>query len=266
MKDGEIAGAIDDALAKQKRKPYFSKGSIGASTVGNSCDALLAFSLRGFPSDEPDPQLRRIFRDGHRIENVVVKDVRLAGYDIMEDDPMTGKQWEWRKYGQLAVFKADGIMHIKGEAYLCEIKSMNDDYWNKFKRIGIRLSHPYYYDQMQMGMGMSGIHKCIMIAYNKNNSKYWDEVVEFDPVRYGFLMHRIEASMIGPSFKVAKRAEDWRCKGCFKRGVCWGDTKVEKNIRTCKWSKATKDGDFRCIKNLKCEGCTEYERWRPRER
>jgi hypothetical protein len=266
MEDGELSAAIDVAQDTEKLKPYISKGSIGASAIGNTCDALLAFSLRGFPDVRVHAQLRRIFRDGHRIEDQVVRDIRLAGYNLMENDPMTGKQWTWRKYGLLAVFKADGLMEIDNETLLVEIKSMNNTLWKKFKDIGIKYSHPYYYDQMQMGMGMSGIHKCVMIAYNKDNSKYWDETVEFNPVRYGFLMHRIESAMSGPNYKVSRRAEDWRCKGCFKRDVCWNDAPVEKTIRTCRWSKAQKDGNFVCLKGLKCKGCTEYEQWKPRGR
>ena len=73
---------------KEKARAY-----IGASSVGHDCTAMLSFSHRGYPNNPPDQRLKRIFRDGHRIEYVVVSDLTKAGIHVMEKDPMTGKQW-----------------------------------------------------------------------------------------------------------------------------------------------------------------------------
>ena len=67
-----------DADRKEKSRQY-----IGASIVGNPCDAVLAYNLRGFPNDEPNPRLKRIFALGHMLEEVVVEDLKKrAGVQV----------------------------------------------------------------------------------------------------------------------------------------------------------------------------------------
>ena len=89
----------------QKITDYFetldddeARAYIGASSIGHECTAYLSFTHRGYPNTPPDERLKRIFRDGHRIENVVVKDMTSAGVHVMEKDPMTGKQWRYTDY------------------------------------------------------------------------------------------------------------------------------------------------------------------------
>ena len=66
---------------------------IGASMAGTDCVAQMSLSLRGFPDVEPDPQLKRIFFAGHRIEDWVVFDLkRRADIRVYEKDDMTGRQ------------------------------------------------------------------------------------------------------------------------------------------------------------------------------
>ena len=108
----DITDLIEQAFAKprdQKARQY-----IGASGIGQQCDASIAFSFRGYPDTPPDSRLARIFRDGHRIEYDVVKDMRKAGLHVMEKDPMTGKQWRFEGYGSLVMGKADGLLGVDG--------------------------------------------------------------------------------------------------------------------------------------------------------
>jgi hypothetical protein len=268
MKSGDVTRAIDKVVSD--RSGYKSLGSIGASAVGNACDALLSFSVRGFPDDEVPPQLRRIFRDGHKIETVVIGDMKAAGFNVLDKNHITHKQFEWRGHGGLSVYKADAILEVEGRSFLVEIKSMGSAPWKKFLKFGVRVSHPQYYDQVQMGMGMSGILECLLVAYNKDNSMYHDEVVAFDPTRYGFLCHRIEKALLKKQTRIGREETDWRCRSCFKFGSCWKGKPVDKNTRTCAWSEADqKSGAFVCTKGLDtsyCKSCTEYERWSPEER
>ena len=84
----DITADIDTAYAKEKREK--ARQYIGASGIGQACDASIAFSYRGYPDTPPDSKLARIFRDGHRIEYDVVRDLKKAGYHVMEKNPMTG--------------------------------------------------------------------------------------------------------------------------------------------------------------------------------
>ena len=58
----DVVKAIDagyDAHAVEKARQY-----IGASIIGNQCDAYIALSLRCFPNNAVDPQLKCIFQLG----------------------------------------------------------------------------------------------------------------------------------------------------------------------------------------------------------
>ena len=257
----DITADIDTAYAKEKREK--ARQYIGASGIGQACDASIAFSYRGYPDTPPDSKLARIFRDGHRIEYDVVRDLKKAGYHVMEKNPMTGKQWRWEGYGGLVMGNADGILEIEGKTIGLEIKSMNDGKHKEFVKKGIKSSHPHYYDQMQFMMGLSGITEFVMVAYNKNNSLYHHEYVEYDEFRFSYLTSKVERVLINEAKKIATDESDWRCKGCFKREACWeGKMPDEMSVRTCGNSYADNNGDLHCDV---CGGqnCTDWKLYKP---
>ncbi len=265
MEHGKISERIDKSFDDEKPGDYRSK-RIGASSIGNPCSAFLAFAIRGFPELPTKSRFKRIFRDGHRIEDFVIKDLRKAGYTVEEKDPFTGKQYEWTKYSGYVVFMADGLIEGNGltEKQLLEVKSMNGAMWDKFKERGVRVSHPKYYDQVQIGMGMSGYRKTVLVAYNKNTSEYWDETIDFDDVRYHFLLQRALNVLIGEPERIATDATDWRCKDCPKRDVCWNGAPVVQDIRTCANAKPA-DGGWNCDKGC-TTSCKDWKRYEPKPR
>ena len=77
---------MDTMRIEEKARQY-----IGASIVGNPCDALLAYNLR-FPNDEPTPDSKE-FNLGHILEDEIVKDLKKkAGVQVWEVDGLTGRQ------------------------------------------------------------------------------------------------------------------------------------------------------------------------------
>lgn len=137
----EIIDLIDQGYKEetgQKARQY-----IGASVIGNQCDAAIAFNLRGFPNVQADPQLQRIFQLGHIIEDIVVADLkRVPGLEIQELDPGTGHQWTYQASGGHVSCHTDGIAIWQGVSLVLEIKSMNDASFTKFKNNGMQLRTP----------------------------------------------------------------------------------------------------------------------------
>jgi CRISPR/Cas system-associated exonuclease Cas4 (RecB family) len=263
----DIVQKIDDAYANRD-EPV--RSYIGASIVGNTCTAFLAFSLRGFPESPAPPNVRRIFQLGHKIEAIVIADLKKAGLFVQENDPLTGKQWEWNMHGGHVSSHGDGIVDIDGEPVLLEVKSMNDASWAKFFTSGVRVSHRHYYDQMQFMMGKSGIKRAMFIAYNKNNSKYHVEFVAADKMEYHGLMANVHLAMAGEGTKIAKDMTDWRCRSCFKRDACWFGQKVEEICRTCANSAPTDDGGWHCNAHAHPvqpkSTCPEWRRYTPKDK
>jgi len=257
----DITSAIDTAYEQgKKEKP---RQYIGASGIGQSCDASIAFSYRGYPDTPPDPKLARIFRDGHRIEYDVVRDMKKAGFHVMEKNPMSGKQWRYEGYGGLVMGNADGLLEMDGETIGVEIKSMNDAKHKEFAKKGVKSSHSHYYDQMQFMMGLSGIRQFVLVAYNKNTSLYHHEYIEYDEFRFAYLCTKVERVLKNEARKVSDDESDWRCKGCFKRDACWnGALPEERSVRTCGNSYADNDGQLHCDV---CGGntCSQWEPYKP---
>ena len=94
-----------------------------------------------------------------------------------------------------------------------------DASWKKFQKEGVKKSHPRYYSQLQMMMGMSQMPTSFFIAINKNTSEYHSEIVDYDDLEFMFIKERIERVLLNKARKISNDETDWRCRGCFKRGV-----------------------------------------------
>lgn len=264
----QLSDAIEQAWAAHQDDP--ARQYIGASIIGNNCPAYLSLSLRGFPNDPPSPRLKRIFRDGHRIEEQVVADLKKAGIEVEEVNPATGRQWEVKLCGGHVSMHADGKITLDDETLLLEIKSMNGSKFTSFKNKGVKVSHPIYFDQVQFMLGHFGMLRCRLVAYCKNTSEYHDELIEFDPFRFSYLCLKAEQVLQGESRRISKTPAFWECQSCFKRTACWNEVDVEKKCATCAHSAPfTKDTGtaklWHCQRHdvLVTDACNDWKLWRP---
>ncbi len=256
-----IPELIDEAYSRpaaEKPRRY-----IGASGIGAKCDAELAWSLRGFPNAPIPPKLQRIFFAGHRIEDWVISDLIKAGLHVMEHDPLTGKQWAFNDFGGHISGHADGLVEDDDrEVLLLEIKSMNERKWREFEKKGVQYSHPHYYAQVQFMMGLGNIEVCMFVAYNKNTSDYHAEYIDFDVFYYEGLKDRAERILRGEGTRVATDQSDWRCKGCFKRTVCWDEVAVLPQCTYCIHAVPQRDGTWDCNYSFG-NVCDKYAQFNP---
>lgn len=261
----EVLTNID--LAFEAENESKARKYIGASGVGNPCDANLAYSLRGYPNTPAPPNLKRIFALGHIIEDIVVADLKkAANIDVQENDPLTCKQWEYKELGGHISCHTDGMIEINGKSYVLEIKSMNHNSFQKFLSKGMKISHNHYYAQVQMYMALSKVSETFFIAYNKDKSTYHAEIVEFDELEWSYLKQRIITVLNGEARKISYDGTDWRCKGCFKRDVCWGDKDVSVEPSSCQFGEPQKDGTWLCTNcggDKSCNNTDSYMRYHP---
>ena len=247
--------------ANQKPRRY-----IGGSNIGGQCDAALGYSLRGFPDDEPAPKTQRIFALGHKLEDLIIEDLKRSEITVLDRDPETNWQFAYQKYGGHIRGNVDGQIELDdGELALLEIKSMNAAKWRAFVKKGVAESHPQYVAQMQTYMGLGGFQKAVLLGYNKDTSEYHCEVVEFDLIEFHALMARAERIMGGHAPRVTDNEDDWRCKFCFKRGACREGRLPDKDCATCLHSLAQDDGRWYCTAKQETaqELCDEYTVWEP---
>lgn len=259
-----IDRGFDEADDRGKPRQY-----IGASIIGNQCDAYITMCMRGFPEDPPPAFLKRIFNLGHILEDEIVKDLkRRADVRVWEVDGITGKQHTYDAWGGHVVCHTDGHIELDDDVLrILEIKSMNDNSFGKFVDKGVKVSHPHYFAQVQMMMGMSGFDETVFIAMNKNNCRYHAEIVEFDAFSFAHIKQRIERALSGePGVRISETPDDWRCEGCFKRSACWGKVDPPVSCATCKHSVPREDGGWQCHKHDReaIDPCASYEKYQPR--
>lgn len=260
-----ILVAIDAAFAVAKKEQ--PRRYLGASAIGNRCEAALAYALRGFPDDRPEPFVARIFKLGHTVEEIVLKDLKAAGLNVIEVDPLTGRQFHYSMFNGHVRCNLDGLIELpNGEVRNLEIKSMNDASWTKFKDNGVKYSHPHYFDQMQMQMGLSGIKTTLFIAYNKNNSKYHAQIVEYDEMEWSYLQTKLETVLHNNAHKIAKDESDWRCRGCFKFSACWKNAPAPDDCAACAHACALPDGGWYCLRHgdHADKTCGDFQRYEPK--
>lgn len=263
----DLARRIVEAIEAIREPPEKPRAYIGASIVGHPCDALLAFQLRGFPDGEIPPKLKRIFKMGHVIEDIVVADLKKAGMAVWEKDGLTGRQHAYTEWGGHIVCHTDGHIELEPDRLaILEVKSMNEASFKKFQGSGVKLSHPRYFAQLQMMMGLSKIHESLFIAQNKNTQEYHAELVLFDPFEWSFIGERVSRVLSGNGHKISTDETDWRCRDCFKVAACWGGKNPEPACRNCAHAGPRPDGGWHCARHGRPaeELCSDYQLFHPK--
>ena len=251
----DLIKAID--LGTEKNAERERRSYIGASNVGNPCEAALQYSLRGYPQKSIPAAVLRIFELGHDIEEKVVKDLKQAGVLVYEVDPKTKKQWEYTAFGGHLRGHADGVMATDKDnptPAILEIKSMNDKKWTAFKTRGVYYSHPVYFAQVQLLMGLAGYHESWVIAYNKNTSVYHAEHIEFDYDYYIRLLAKTNRVVrYGSAKRVSNNPLAFECRYCNFKPHCWphGETSLPISVecKTCKHAKPVAKRKWFCTKH-----------------
>ena len=269
----ELNGSLTrdiDAIAPREDTP---REYIGASNVGSECEAEIAFSHRGFPNNELPPRTEIIFELGHMLENLILKHLKKANRNVWEKDGNTGKQYRGTAFNNHIIGNADGIIEVDSEAMLLEIKSMNDASFKKFKKHGAKISHQRYYAQIQLMLylrpGDIPMRRAILVAYNKNNSEYWDECIEADHDYIMYLRAKIQRILDNEATKKSIDETDWYCKSwCMKSDTCWHGVAPEKKCSTCKHAEANDHVRWRCSLHDKeaKDPCDDYEIYQPKAR
>ena len=233
---------IDDALVKirdtQPKRRY-----LGASQLGVPCSRLLQYEQSG---DGKDPgkgfsgQTLRIFAAGHVFEELAIKWLRDAGFELLTNQE-DGSQFGFSCAGGNLAGHVDGIIIAAPKALglavpaLWEMKSMNNKSWKETIRKGLVVSKPVYAAQIAlyqayMEGAVVGISKnpALFTAINKDTAELYHELIPFD----GELAQRmsdkaaniIRATKAGEMLpRIASSSDYYECKMCAYQQRCWGN-------------------------------------------
>lgn len=235
-----ISTLIDVALIKERDKEI-PRNYLGASRLGVTCERALQYEYTHAPVDggrDFSGRLLRIFEVGHQLEDMAVRWLRLAGFDLYTQKAQGG-QFGFSVAGGRIAGHIDGILNggpsELGLSYpaIWECKTMNDKSWRDTVKQGVAKSKPVYAAQVAvyqayMEASVPGIsdNPALFTAINKNTQEIWFELLPFD----GGLAQRmsdravkvISATAAGEQLpRHTTTPTHHECKFCAWQDRCW---------------------------------------------
>lgn len=235
-----VTAFIDEALAAE-RAAQPQRHYLGASRLGYACERALQYEYVQAPVDpgrELSGGILRVFEVGHALEDLAIRWLRLAGFDLYTRK-RNGEPFGFSVAGGRIQGHVDGILNggpeVLGLAYpaLWECKTMNDKAWRETEKHGVGRAKPIYAAQVAlyqayMEASVPGIshNPALFTAINKDSQELYFESVPFD----GGLAQRmsdravriIQASEAGELLpRIAATPTHFECKACWWQDRCW---------------------------------------------
>ncbi len=239
---------------------------LGISSIGHECDRFLWLNFRGVVIPKFEPRMYRLFNRGHREENVFIQELRGIGCNVWEVNPSTKEQWSVSLLGGHFRGHLDGVATgVPGApktAHVLEFKTHNDSNFKQLVKNGVKDSHVRHWIQMNTYMGAMKLTRALYIGVNKNTDDIHPERVRFEKEVYEATCKRAERIITShDAVRCSERSDDWRCKYCYAREVCWGevntaaliDAKAIIDCRSCCHAspkiRDSSGGQWSCLKN-----------------
>ena len=237
----QLNAMIDTALVKENQAEP-SREYLGGSRLGVACERALQFEYAQAPKDDGrdfNGQTLRIFAAGHLFEDMAIRWLRMAGFDLYttKGNRPGGEQFGFSVADGRIRGHVDGVINdgptLPGFPALWECKSMNARSWRDTVKHGLAASKPVYAAQIAvyqayMEPSVPGIssNPALFTAINKDTAELHHELVTFD----GGLAQRMsdkavriiqttEAGELLP--RIAQSADFFECKFCSWSDRCW---------------------------------------------
>lgn len=222
------------------------------SDLGSECDRELWMKLHWAPAQEKkDGRMLRLLASGHYHEDKMVADLRLAGIEVYEVDPDTGRQFTARALAGHVRGKLDGIItagipEAPTKAHVLECKSHGEDSWKKLvKAESVKLGKFEHWVQCQIYMHIRGIDRALYMATRKATDELYCERLEYDADFCTKLIARLQRilNLESPPQPVSDNDKSQSCIFCRAKPVCRGQSFARLNCRTCLHASPDMSGD-----------------------
>ncbi len=243
-KFADLLNKVIDAGLEDERSRTQPRSYLGGSRLGHACERALQFEFAGAPKDEGgdfNGQTLRIFAIGHVLEDLAIRWLRQAGFDLYtrKGNRPDGEQFGFAVAGGRVRGHVDGIMAAGpdlpdlGYPALWECKTMNAKNWRETVAKGVVQAKPVYAAQIALYQAymegtVAGIatNPALFTAINKDTAELHHELVPFD----GALAQRIsdravrilratDAGDLLP--RLASDPDFFECRFCPWKGRCW---------------------------------------------
>lgn len=213
----KIQERIDKALLTTRDKP---RSYLGASVLGEECARKIWYYVND-PKEVDDPQTLRKFEVGKRLEPMVVKLLKDAGYQLfcVGDDQIRFEDGNIAGSGDGVIKGIDGD---EDTPYLLEVKTSNEFSFKQFKKQGIDANEKYK-GQVMIYMKYFRLSKCLFVVLNKDNQEIYMEIVSYDEFESERLIQRGKHILtLDTEPERHYNSKSWfKCQWCSWKKECW---------------------------------------------
>lgn len=229
-----VTGFIDAALDVE-RAVQIPRDYLGASRLGVACERALQYEYAGAPVDPGrgfSGRILRVFEVGHVLEDLAVRWLRMAGFEL-HNQKANGGQFGFSVAGGKLQGHCDGVFvgGPEGFAYpaLWENKCVGTKAFRELQKSGLAVAKPIYHAQVVTYQAYLGLHEhpAIFTAVNADSMEIYTEWVPFDAALAQKMSDRavrvIQATEAGELLpRGFAEASHFECKFCSYAQRCWG--------------------------------------------
>lgn len=214
-----IAEMVDAAILKKEEK---KRDYLGTSTIGVECDRALWYSFHK-PKDVDQAKVKRIFSVGHKLEDLMIEWLKMAGLTLYTHDSK-GEQFGF--VDGVVAGHCDGVVlgvpFAEKIPHLLEFKTANDFRWKAFVKDGF-CSDEKYKTQIHIYMHKLKLERCLAVILNKNTQEMHYEIIQSDDFHAISMISRgkeIVEMESEPARKYPSKSF-FRCQYCNYKSECW---------------------------------------------
>jgi hypothetical protein len=230
---GERINALIDAALEAEHRSKPLRDYLGGSRIGEPCARRLAYEVMLTPADDGKDfcgRLLRIFDAGHQFEELAIRWLQAAGFDLRTRSH-DGQQFGFSVAGGRLRGHIDGVIVAGPDVSivwpaLFEHKALNQRSWTDLVKRGLRQAKPIYFAQVQLYMAYMQLEVALLTAMNKDTQELYHEVVSFDPTEAQKLsdkavdiLRAVEADELPP--RIASARDFHLCRMCPYARRCW---------------------------------------------
>ena len=239
-----IATMIDQYHSSKPSKP---RPHMGVSLLGHHCDRWLWINFRWAVVEDFDGRILRLFRRGHKEEDVIISDLRAIGVDIRSSQ----RRVDFGNHvsGSLDGIIENGISEAPKARHVAEFKTHSKKSFDDMVKNGVEKSKPMHFIQMQVYMHGTSINRALYLAVCKDDDRIYTERVKYDKkVAEDAIIRGKRIAMSDRMPEPVSSDPSWyQCRFCPAHSFCHKAEPTKRiNCRTCAHSTAMADSTFRC--------------------
>lgn len=251
----DIADQIKEDIDEYCRQAYSDgpRSHLGASVVGNKCERYIWFQFRWMNEEVMSGRMQRLVNRGHLEEDRIIGYLRGIGMNVISADD-NGKQIRIIDVQDHFGGSCDGKAilperyQINPTKLLLEMKTANDRIFKLIYGQGVVKQKPQHWIQMCLYGYKLNIKHALYICASKNDDDLDVEVLEID---WELAKKEIEKAeriifAIIPPPRISENPSWFECKFCSAQAICHFKAPVNKNCRSCQYSKPTSNATWTC--------------------